>query len=91
MESQTLPLRRTDVLKQEVSGTLVLLDPDSGQYFALDEVGARIWDLCDGDRTFASIADLIGAEYDAPAAEIRADVSRLLGELAGERLLVLRA
>jgi coenzyme PQQ synthesis protein D (PqqD) len=65
----------------------VLLDPSGGEYFSLSEVGARIWELCDGSATVDEIVERIADEYDAPLDTIRADTTRLLDELAAEGLL----
>ena len=81
------PQRKQRVLKQEAEGTVVLLDVDSGRYYALDEVGGRVWDLCDGRRTVAEIAATIGEEYVAAAETIQRDLGDLLRELADESLL----
>ena len=76
------PRRGDRVLSQRAEDTVVLLDPRSGEYYALDEVGGRIWDLCDGTRTVGEIAGQISDEYAAPASVVHADVQALLQELA---------
>ncbi|HYX23452.1 MAG TPA: PqqD family protein [Thermoanaerobaculia bacterium] len=82
-------LRHRDrVLIQGAAGTLVLLDLEGGQYYALDEVSARVWELCDGEHGVAAIVEVIGSEYDAPAATIREDVMAFLQEMLDEKLLV---
>ena len=64
-----------------------MLDPDSGNYFSLTDVGARIWELCDGNRTVADIATELAEEYDARPSVIEGDVRELLEELSAEGLL----
>ncbi len=59
-----------------------------GHYYALNEVGARVWDLCDGTRSVSDVIALLSAEFDAPAATIDQDVLDLLHELCDERLVV---
>jgi len=81
------PRRNQQVLKQEAAGTAVLLDLDDGKYFSLDEVGGRVWDLCDGSRTVREIVTILGEEYDAPVTTIEQDVAELLGDLAKEDLI----
>src|SRR6476619_6324609 len=71
---QSRPQRRERVLAQRAAGTLVLLDLDGGQYYSLDEVSARVWELCDGELGIDAIVEAIGSEYDAPAETIREDV-----------------
>ena len=87
MGPESRPVRRSDVLAQAAGETVILLTPDSGEYFTLNEVGGRIWELADGSRTAAEIAGMLVDEYDAPPEEIQADMFELLSELAEERLL----
>lgn len=82
------PLPRERVIVQRARETLLLLDLDAGTYFSLDEVGGRVWELCDGSRTVADVVRVVTEEFDAPADVIESDVVALLSDLAGERLLV---
>jgi coenzyme PQQ synthesis protein D (PqqD) len=81
------PRRRERVLVERIEEETVLLDLDSGLYFALNEVGARVWELCDGDRSLDDIVAVVTSEYDVDTKTARADVTELLEQLAGERLL----
>ena len=84
------PLRPPGVLSRRVKPdepTTVLLHPQTGEYYTLDEIGSRVWELCDGERTVAEIAASIAKEYDAPASEIERDVLELLNDLQAEQLL----
>jgi hypothetical protein len=76
-----------DALHQELGGETVLLNLRSEQYFGLDEVGTRIWQLVTEGATAEAIVAQLLAEYDADEATIRGDVERLLQELAGAGLL----
>ena len=87
MDVHSRPQRRSDVLAQTAGDTVILLTPDSGEYFTLNDVGARIWELTDGSRSVAEIAGVLVEEYEAPLEAIRADVLDVLGELASERLV----
>jgi coenzyme PQQ biosynthesis protein PqqD len=82
------PRRREGVLAQEAQGQTVLLRLDDGSYYALDEVGATIWELCDGQRSLEEVIAALCAEFDAPEATVRADVLDFVSELQRERLLV---
>lgn len=85
-------LRRRDrVLTQRAAGQWVLLDLDDGQYFALDEVSGRIWDLCDGSRDVAAVVEALCQDFDAPAETVEADVLAFLGEMVEEKLVVREA
>jgi len=85
---ESVPTRSQQLLTpSDASGGTVLLNLDDGQYYALDEVGGRVWELSDGSRSVREIAGALAAEYDAPEAEIQADVLELLQELMGEGLV----
>src|SRR5438067_9328358 len=79
--------RADQILAQRGRDTTILLNPISGEYFTLDEVGARIWELCDGTRRLPDLVSAIDAEFDAPIDEIEKDIRELLSELAHDKLL----
>ncbi|MGO9899303.1 MAG: PqqD family protein [Solirubrobacteraceae bacterium] len=83
--------RQDGVLAQEAQGQTVLLRLHDGSYYALDDVGARIWELCNGQRAVGEVLAALCAEFDAPEPTIRADVLEFIGDLRRERLLVLDA
>ncbi len=86
---ESRPRRNEPILAKQVKDDLILLDPRNGEYYTLDEVGGRIWALCDGERTVSDIAAIISQEYDAPAETIEADVVELLRDLANGQLVAL--
>jgi coenzyme PQQ biosynthesis protein PqqD len=85
-------VRRQDgILSQEAHGQTVLLRLEDGGYYALDDVGAMIWELCDGGRAVGEIVALLCEEFDAPEAVVQADVLEFIDDLRRERLLVFDA
>jgi hypothetical protein len=83
--------RRPGVLAQQVKpddASLVLLNPQSGEYYTLEAVGTRFWQLCDGKRTIAEIAAIVGEEYDQSLEVIESDILELVRELMDEKLVV---
>jgi hypothetical protein len=82
------PRRLEGVLSQEAQGQTVLLRMGDGGYYALDEVGARIWELCDGERDLTEIVAVLCSEFDAPEELVMSDVVEFVDELRGEELLI---
>lgn len=85
---QSRPRQRDGILTQQVSGTAVLLDPASGQYYAMNDVGERVWQECSGAHTVREIVSVICQEFDAPAEIITTDVLELLEDLLREHLVI---
>lgn len=79
--------RTPEVLSQKTAQGQVLLRVHDGSYYDLNEVGARIWELCDGTHTIDQIAIVIAEEFEAPIDQIRADVAELLDDLGREGLV----
>ena len=82
--------RQGDWLSAKVGNELVMMSAEKGNYIGLSEVGARIWDLCDGNRSAEQIALALNEEYDADLITIQADVVRLLSELQAVKLVDIR-
>jgi len=82
------PRRRGQVIAQQASETTILLSLENGQYYTLNEVGGRVWALCDGSRRVADMVAIIQQDYEAPAEIIEADILELLEELIRAQLVV---
>ena len=80
-----------DVISQEVSGETVLLDLESENYFGLDEIGTRIWQLIKETNELQSIFDTLLEEYDVSEERLQLDVTTLLTEIEGLGLVRLEA
>lgn len=72
-----------ETLLVPISGDLASMD----NLYTLNETGAFIWQMLDGSRSVAEIATLMAERYDAPAAEIEADVLETVGSLLEAKLL----
>lgn len=75
------------VLSQEVAGEAVLLDPERGVYFGLNEVGAAFWRLLGEHPRLAEIHALLAERYDVAPERLRADLEELVRDLAAHGLV----
>lgn len=76
-----------DVVFRELDGEAVLLNLESGIYFGLDPVGTRIWQLVEEHRALRRVLAALLAEFDAPPADLEADLVRFVDQLRGKGLL----
>jgi hypothetical protein len=86
-KSVAFPKRREGVATQVADGEAVLLDIEGGEYFSLNPVGSRIWELCDGTRSAAEIVSVICDEFDVAEDVAAADAREILDELEQENLV----
>ena len=74
------------VVCAELDDEAGLLSVETGIYFGLDSVGARIWALLGEGAGPDEIFDRLLAEYDVEPAQLRADVSAFLEQLVANGL-----
>ena len=73
--------RCRDVRFRTVLDEGVVVKQATAEVMVLNEVGARVLELVDGERSTAQIGAALAEEFDAPAAELRRDLERYLDEL----------
>jgi len=78
---------RPQVVWARHADTTVLLDADAGQYYTLNEVAGRAWDLLVAGEPLLEVLRCLGDEYDASAETLEADVEALLARLLGSALI----
>ncbi len=64
-----------------------MLDPATSNYFGLEGVGARIWDLCELPQSVETIVAVLITEYDVDESTCSAEVSSFLVEMESANLL----
>ena len=92
--SKTLPARVTipsDVLFSEVDDEVVLLHMQDGLYFALDDIGTRIWNLLSECEDVAQTVERMLSEYDVDQETLKQDMANLIADLADVGLLTIDA
>jgi hypothetical protein len=90
LSPDTVVARRTDPLTARVDDDLVMLDPRQSQYFALDGIGRRIWELLDEPRSVDALCTELQAQFRVEAETCRTDVLAFLEELSEAGLLEIR-
>jgi hypothetical protein len=80
-----------DVLVQELAGEAVLLHLKTEQYFGLDAVGVRMWQLLTAEPSIQAAYDRLLAEYDAEPEQLRRDLTELLEQLVAHGLVDITA
>ena len=85
----SVPLRHPRFTFVPVASEGVLHDSDSDLVIHLDEHGAMIWALCDGQRTVGEITQLISDAYPDQREAVATDVTRIIDTLAEQQVLTL--
>ena len=68
-----------------------ILQMESGKYYSLNPVGARVWQLLASPKQVSELLATVLAEYEVPADRCRADLLALLQKLQAAGLIEVRA
>jgi|SRR6516162_4677818 hypothetical protein len=80
--AERVPERSPSTAWQIVEGELILLRLKDDELMGLNRVARRIWELVDGNRTVAQIANALATEFDVSSDAVLADSCRFINELA---------
>jgi hypothetical protein len=83
----TVVKTRSNQVSSRVEDELVILDLDRSLYYALDPVGARVFELLREPRAIADVVGVVVAEFDVDVETARADLLALVEDLVSERLV----
>lgn len=74
-------VRRADVLAQPVDDEMVMMALESNEYFGLNPMGRRIWEMLEQPTTVAAICAQLVRDYDVTPEQCADEVIAFLTEL----------
>ena len=80
LSEHMVPRHHPRVAARVVEGHALVVVLDQRQVHRLDEVGSRIWELCDG-RTLGAICDQVVTEFDVTRQEALNDLLSFVQDL----------
>lgn len=72
-----------------LDGEAIVLDASSGQYFGVNELGARILTLIEKPVSFEAICDTLSREYAVERSRLEQDIVAFLSDLREKKLVSL--
>ncbi len=79
-----------DQVSRDLDGEAAILNLNSGIYYGLNSVGARIWGLLREPKTVSQILETLLKEYEVDTEQCRNDLMKLLNDLAEAGLIEVR-
>lgn len=87
IDPQTTISRNPAILFNDFDDGIMMMDIDSGLYFDVDSIGARIWSLLDQPATLADLCAALADEYDVDPVTCLDQTSEFVSELAEKGLV----
>lgn len=79
--------RNEEIVSSHMDDEIVMMSIEQGEYYGINPVGSRIWELLEQPRTFAGLCDILLEEYDVPVEECRRDVLAFIEQLFEKKLV----
>ena len=79
--------KNTEIDDTDLDGEKVRMNLDKGQYFMMNEVGSRIWELIEGNTPIVNIIETLTNEYDVDEETCENTVMEFLGRLKNADLI----
>jgi hypothetical protein len=83
----TVLQRRPELLFNEIDGEVVMLSIENSEYYGMDKVGSRIWELLEHPLPFRELVGKLMAEYEVTEEQCTADTLAFLTKLQDKKLL----
>jgi hypothetical protein len=77
-----------DTLSRDLNGEGILLQLETGQYFGLNTVGQRMWQLMLEHGDLAVVEDMLRAEFAVEPELLARDLERFTNQLAEKKLII---
>ena len=75
---QKLISRSETMIFTELDDETIMMDPEQGQYFGLDDIATRVWGLLQSPRYYNDLCDIIKKEYRVTIEQCKQDLAELI-------------
>lgn len=88
IQEKTFYRRNPDLIFSDMDGETVMMSIQNGEYYGLDEVGSRIWQLLENPESAETLTQKLIEEYEVSQETCLSDVMEFLNILAEKQLIV---
>jgi hypothetical protein len=86
---QTIVHRNPSLVSSNLDGEIVMMSIENGEYYGIDEIGSRIWELLELPISVNELIGILLDEFDAEKPECQSDTLEFLNELLSKNLILL--
>ena len=84
---ETMLKRKQNQLFSEIDGEVVMLSVENSEYYGMDAVGSRIWQLLENERSYDNLIKTLLEEYEVTEEQCRTDSLAFLEQLFEKKLV----
>ncbi|MBL7198362.1 MAG: PqqD family protein [Candidatus Omnitrophica bacterium] len=85
--TQKYTIDKDNVTYRVIDGEAVILNLDDGNYYSLNEVGTKIWEAINRQKSLGKILSLLKEKYQLPEKQLKNSLLALVKDLEKEELV----
>ncbi|GAB4303350.1 MAG: PqqD family protein [Marinilabiliales bacterium] len=82
--------RHPDMLYSQLDDEIVMMSIENGEYYGLNEIASRIWELLKKDMQVSDIISELMNEYEVDEETCKNDVFEFLSEMMEKKLIQIK-
>lgn len=86
----TILQRKGDLLFNQIDGEVVMLSIENSEYYGMDKVGSRIWELLEKPVSLGTLMAKLMDEYEVSELQCTEDTLTFLNKLAVKKLISIK-
>ena len=87
INTESIIERRKGVVFNKLDDELVMMSIANGEYYGLDSIGTRIWEIIEKETSVANIIQVLCDEYDVNPEQCNIDTMSFLNILLEKKLI----
>jgi hypothetical protein len=85
--AETIISRRRDIVASDIDGEVVMMSIEKGNYYGLDLIASRIWELTEKPLKVTDLIGILTEEYEVTREDCEKDVLAFFNDLLSEKLI----
>ena len=86
----TLVKRNPELVHSDMDGETVMMSIEQSEYYGLDSVGTRIWNLIEEEMSVSDICTSLVSEYEVEKQQCQQDVIHFLQDMIEQKTIITR-
>jgi len=88
LTAQQIVAKSPDTVSRIIGEEAVIILPGMGELKVTNDVGARLWELADGQKTVADLVDILCEEYTVDRDQAEKDALVFLQQMVDKSMLI---
>jgi len=85
--TETIISQIEEIVASDIDGETVMMSIQNGEYYGLDDIGSRIWELIEKPVKVSDLIDILLERFDVDRETCERDVLKFLNELNEDKIL----